>query len=364
MLRIFIISLSLLCLCVKSASAQKNYFEYHKIIQKAENYLIDSAFNKAVKTYKKAYQKFDKTFVRDDINAMVCALIENDYESALFFDKRRILKNTPLPPLMEEAWKKYQESDIYLRAGKEMDSLKQYGEKLRQNSRLTFLYDSLAEKDQAVRKNPNYINGKDTTILITDSLNLIETAKLLSEKGYPTDIERGKQQSSDIILRHNTMYSQGTLLPLVLEEVKKGNYGIYEYTFHYDTWYMHWQSPKSDDREVKFTHFLTGTFYGGVWAIVNDKLYQQKHSREDTKRINANRKALGLETLEQAYRTQYFSTRDKRFLFKNVISVYGHGNIEGTRVELFFRNILPKHFELVPLYKVGRKFIEDKNLTE
>jgi hypothetical protein len=346
-----------------AVAQKKDYFHYNKQVQKAENYIVDSSYSKALKVYKKLYKKYDKTFVRDDINAMVCALLVNDYASALFFDKRRIVKNTPLPPLMETEWKKYQTSEVYLQAIKELDSLKLYGEQVRKDNRLVFLYDSLAKKDQEVRQKPNYINGKDTTILITDSLNVIFTINLLKDKGYPSDVMWGKTQPFDIVLRHNTQYLNGTLLPFIYEEVKKGNYDVYQYCQHYDEWFRHYQAPKTDDREQKFTHFLTATYFTGAWGIVDKKLYRLKHNKVEEKKINRNRKMLGLATLQQAYNKQLFFTKDKRFMFKYIVAVSGHGSPQG-RVGKYFENILPKYFELVPLHLIGTSFIEENKLIK
>ncbi len=351
----------LLLLLAFTTQAQNNYFTYNKLIQKAESHIMDSAYKKAIKAYKKVYQQYDKTFVRDDINAMVCALIIKDYESAVFFDKKRIIKNTPLPELMTADWQTYQQSSAYLAAKKELDSLQHYGEQLRKNSRLAFLYDSLATQDQVVRKQPNYINGKDTTILITDSLNLIASANLLKNQGYADNILWGKSQPFDIILRHNTQYSKGTLLPLIYEEVKKGNYDIYQYCFHYDEWTRHNPTEKIEDREKKFTHFLTNTHFTGVWAIVHNKLYRLKLSKTQEKIVNKNRKLLGFGTLQEAYQKQIFSTQDKRFLFSNIIAAMRHGSPQG-KLGDFFAKILTTHFELVPFNLVGRAFIQDRGL--
>ena len=89
-------NLLFLLLLVLSFTAQaqgEDYVKYNKKIQKAEYCIVNSSYKKALKIYVKLYRKNVKTFVKDDVNAMTCALLLNDYENAVYFDKRRIQKN-------------------------------------------------------------------------------------------------------------------------------------------------------------------------------------------------------------------------------------------------------------------------------
>ena len=74
---------------------------------------------------------------------MTCALLLNDYENAVYFDKRRIQKNVALREGVSKELKKYYASIPYQKSKKELDSLKNYGENIRLKDNLADLYDSL-----------------------------------------------------------------------------------------------------------------------------------------------------------------------------------------------------------------------------
>jgi hypothetical protein len=55
------------------------------------------------------------------------------------------------------------------------------------------------------------------------------------------------------------------------------------------------------------------------------------------------------------------NTKDKRFLFSYIIADMGHGSPQG-KVGGFFANILPVHFELVPLTLIGTTYMQTRGL--
>jgi hypothetical protein len=182
----------------------QDYIPYYKLTQQAESAILENKHKKAIKLYKKAYNSHAKTFKIDDINALHCALLVKDYESAVFFHRRLLEKNWDTTKLFKQELENYTQSEPYKQNTPTLLNLRAMYFK-KEVSPAIYLLDDMVARDQQVRQNVKYdASGKDTTVLKMDSLLCVEMIDLFNKYGFPNEAEhKEKYIRAEVIFTHD-----------------------------------------------------------------------------------------------------------------------------------------------------------------
>jgi hypothetical protein len=355
------------------AAQEVDYLFYNKKIQQAEWYLVQGKHKKALKVYKKLYPMYDKTFVKDDINAMTCALLCRDYESAVYFDKRRIQKNVPLREKTEKLLKKYYASSAYQQAKPALAKLQAYGENIRKSNNLAHLYDSLETINE---KLSNYFEdtlAKDSLIYEQNrqqEIALYQSAvQLLKTKGYPDDLQRGTIEYDNRLLFSKQYYFHTLNIfaknidkfdkltkKALYQETVKGNidwefYISFLEIYKKETIYL---AKDYITGEQKQEADLTTAYYVGLIALFKQtkEIYTLELKGKKLRQFNRNRRKLGFGNLKESREKYIFTTNDEYFYF-HVIKHYV--------TDLPFR-LLNKEYKKIPSHLLGKKFRKENGI--
>lgn len=182
-----------------------NDFDYYKITEKAEDYILDNNFKKAKKNYNILLENIPNIFARDMHNAVRCNILSKDYKSALKWCEKLVLKGIEL---------NYFNAKIFDNLKKEMAwnaFIKKYPEhnKIYKDGLNTVLIKGiidLLDDDQTVYvknsiKRIERSELKETTDVVTEKF-----ISLISKEGFPSEEKIGLQMVNDTTINRSPDY--------------------------------------------------------------------------------------------------------------------------------------------------------------
>jgi hypothetical protein len=339
----------------------QNYIPYYEITQKAESAILGSNYKKAVKLYRKAYKKYAKTFKKDDLNALHCALLEKDYESAVYFQKRLLQKNWDTTKLFKQELVNYINSKPYQQNKEALAKLREeYLNK--ENPPTIALLNNMIERDQAVRQNIKYdSSGKSIEVLTMDSLLCLEMIDLFNKYGFPHDSEhKEKYIRATVIFTHDAHW-RGVLVPHLKEQGLKGNLHLSDYMYYSDENKV-WSKR---DSTIGFRNMFDIADYCalGNFLIYNGKLWQRKLTPSELNEVNKKRKVLGFCSIQEEHKKYFFVMNQEHFALSSVRTANLGRNIPhkaAKKLEDFLKN----YYEQVPANKLSKEFKQNRDIDD
>jgi len=304
MKKILILILSLLSV---EGYAQSNYIEYHKKARFIDSLIIDSCYKEAILSYNKLFSNYDFIFAEDCFRAIQTATYIKDTINAFqFLDKgikqgitmQRILKDSVLIDLKKyhKSWSNFEKKYCNLR--------ETYLASI--NSELRLNINKLYNLDQKYRDKHelhpwNFLWRPliwNKWKKITKSIVENELIPLIEQYGFPGEKLIGldeasfhNKQKNDainsyyafiILIHYYSIPRPSSLNSILLREIKKGNISPKQYASIID-FQAQWGKKK---------------YYKGLH-------YNEWHKSKNIKdlpKINANRIAIGLESLDEKKR--------------------------------------------------------------
>lgn len=339
----------------------QNHIPYYKLTQKAESAILENNHKKAIKLYKKAYTQYLKTFKQDDINALHCALLVKDYESAVFFHRRLLEKNWDTTKLFKQELENYTNSEPYKQNAPTLVNLRAMYLK-KEVSPAIYLLNNMVVRDQQVRHNIQYdASGKDTTVLQMDSLLCVEMIDLFNKYGFPNESEhKEKYISAEVIFTHDAHW-RGVLIPHLKRQGLRGNFHLSKYMYYSDE-HIIWSRQ---DSTIGFRNMFDIADYSAVGNLItyNGKLWQRKLTKIEAKEVNNKRKILGFGSIQEQQKKLLFQYSQENFTFWGVhIDNLGR-NLPpkpAKKLEEFLKN----YYEQVPANQLNKKFKQTLNLDD
>jgi hypothetical protein len=339
----------------------QNYIPYYEITQKAESAILGSNYKKAVKLYRKAYKKYAKTFKNDDLNALHCALLQKDYESAVYFQKRLLQKNWDSTKLFKEELENYIKSKPYQKNKEQLAQLRVEYFKKEASPAIALLNNMLA-RDQAVRQNIKYdSSGKSIEVLTMDSLLCLEMIDLMNKYGFPHDSEhKEKYIHATVIFTHDAHW-RGVLVPHLKEQGLKGNFHLRNYMYYSDMQKV-WSKR---DSTIGFRNMFDIADYCvlGNFLSYNGKLWQRRLTPSELNEVNKNRKVLGFCTIQEEQEKFFFAKKLDHFIFGG-IGVDNLGRNIPLRTAKKLDDFLKNYYEQVSPDKLTKKFKQKYDIDD
>ena len=355
------IVLILFVLILSNFAFAQNYIPYYEITQKAESAILGSDYKKAVKLYRKAYKKYAKTFKKDDLNALHCALLEKDYESAVYFQKSLLQKNWDTTKLFKLELVNYINSKPYQQNKEVLAKLRvEYLDK--ENPPTIALLNNMLERDQGVRQNIKYdSSGKSIEVLTMDSLLCLEMIDLFNKYGFPHDSEhKEKYIHATLIFTHDAHW-RGVLVPHLKEQGLKGNFHLSEYMYYADMSIV-WSRK---DSTIGFRNMFDIADYCalGNFLVYNGKLWQRKLTPSELNEVNKKRKVLGFCSIQEEQEKFFFAKKHDHFIFGG-IGVDNLGRNIPLRTAKKLDDFLKNYYEQVSPDKLTKKFKQTYDIDD
>ena len=290
-----------------SSKAQLKYIDYHTVISKAENHILEKKYKEAFQLYDSVFKIYPKRFSKDLYNASICAARSNQSDNAAEYLME--LSNYGYSPLIiNKITFKSKNSTVKWRAfkrGYKKNLKKKFKERNQNNDYLFF--EELFRRDQFFRMKKGSYSVYGDTINLIDSINMSELKQYILLNGYPTDKvlmpDFGSNSRLYIIVRHAYQNKDYTLSEMLFDEVKKGNLHPYIFAELEDKKYS---SQKIGDKYCVLTYFK-----------IEGKIIERKLNSDKIKDYNVNRASIGLESLEIYKKKQFYKFKIKiPFLFE------------------------------------------------
>lgn len=301
-----LIFLLIICFC-KESFAKKQMAEYADLINEAELLICMDKPDLAL-------QHFDRAFAvkiplgKDLLNSLICASLVND--TTLFKTyATALIKNGAFSD----------GSDFYLFFDKvdnisDKEKYKQIWRSLAQKTpvHIDTVYRSavaqLVKEDQDVRhyfirkQSGNYNTIGRDSLNVFDSLNILKLKSLFSAKGYPTEAIIGYDHSVpgnppiyEVIIRHDRAWTNRKVLDSILyQATRNGDLSPSQYGYWKDQSYWAYHDSASAYQLTPFSHYGTDAL-----TIINDTLYIYKYLGAEKEAINAARKEIYADHLDE-----------------------------------------------------------------
>ncbi len=175
---------------------QKKKSNYHKITEKAENYIVLRQYGKAKPEYDRFLDGSEYVFARDMHNAVRCAIKARDYNTAIVWCKKLVSKGVPLTYFEDKIFTTLKKKPVWMEFLTNYSSLyDQFKKGLNQN--LITGIQKLVEEDQKY-----YIKNSKGEINSLDLANKTEEIdqqfiKLIKKEGFPTEEKIGLRTDTD-----------------------------------------------------------------------------------------------------------------------------------------------------------------------
>jgi hypothetical protein len=255
-LRILITLISLLTILIFGnplSDDRQNYWKYHEQINKAENFICDEHFKKALDLYFDVFNTFDFVFLRDYKIAAQLALYLNDKENAFKiirnglaagWDLKSLRRNNYLSKLQNEPeWESIEEAYPEIR--------KNYYERIDDSTRVNV--HKMFKMDQRKAMGALLRLGDKTREKYAmkkfaphSEIQLKKLIKILDDQGYPGEQLIGNNYWMSTILSHHNSISKkyvnkdtlyNFIKPKLIEAIEKGQISPYEFAI-IDDWYI------------------------------------------------------------------------------------------------------------------------------
>ncbi|MDQ1857091.1 hypothetical protein [Chryseobacterium sp. WLY505] len=329
--------LVILCQSQTLELRDKNLIRYYKLINDAENEIINNNMLKANNLYKEAFSEFKYPHAKDLQNSMTVALKTNDLETA--YTHYQTLKCLG---------KKFNDHFI---ANNFRDSGK-YKELPCQNT-IDLNYrnslDSLVNIDQYYRRlsRGNYQTYKNE-LTKNDSIASIKLLKLIKKKGFPNEYNIGLEMKNWVyfhdfylIIWHqlaSNLYSpqRVNFSDEIIKAVNEGKIRPDIAGFLLDL-----NNNTSNYSYFKISQFITNDGKIDCCYVNKDFLAENRTevSLKKIREVNEKRKQIGLSSTEDEIRKSIFNLNNKDYVFSNnVIEGWNFNN--SNDVEKFKKNLI------------------------
>jgi hypothetical protein len=255
-LRILITLISLLTILIFGnplSDDRQDYWKYHEQINKAENFIRDEHFQKALDLYFDVFNTFDFVFLRDYKIAAQLALYLNDKENAFKiikngiaagWDLKSLRRNNYLSKLQNEPeWESIEEAYPEIR--------KNYFERIDDSTRVNvhkmFKMDQRKAMGALLRLGDKAREKYAMKKFAPHSeIQMKKLIKILDDQGYPGEQLIGNNYWMSTILSHHNSISKeyvnkdtlyNLIKPKLIEAIKKGQISPYEFAI-IDDWYI------------------------------------------------------------------------------------------------------------------------------
>ncbi len=352
-----ILSFIFICLSFVAVAQQKDYIYYNQQIQKAENYIVDLSYKKAVKVYKKLYKTYPKTFAKDDYNAFVVSILANKQILSEVFLLKLAKKGIDLDTILNRT--KHEPNFMAYYTGTKWEKIKTKYLAVYQTyltHRRQGLIDTLQNldyRDQYLRQNGGYGIYKDT-IAKVDSENYETLKAIILQNGFPTEeiistLGFLRPPYIWIILRHDGQFAKDTSIlgSILYKEVLKGNFSADYYADLEDFPYL---------RKNKKTKYNADF---GI-SICNGKAAFYNNNEENF--INKNRESLGLCTIEGQKQKALFLTKNNLFIFYITPPDLFLKGINDEKLRTKLEDRFKTKFTVIDKAKLGQSFIIKYNI--
>jgi hypothetical protein len=323
---------------------------YYYHVNKAELAIIAGNYSVALSNYDSAFSENTAPFAKDSYNAAICYTLLKKYEKCDpllrgILEKGYSIEKLKLEPSFREYFKTEFGSNLLKYAQTKPFHF---------NTKLRHSLDSLAKMDQLFRiKEGKYVVYGDTIRKI-DRSNVAFLNKIIEQYGFPGENIIGVADSSltnppyGIIIIHQTAGAKNRVFDysdIVKRAILEGEVDAKS------TIYLLSRSMEKD---------LYGTFDGGVVRFVVDSAASadSQYSTKDTEytnstwyivalsesklaKINAARKEVGLENLDEYRRKIIFSMTNKQFVLGLNSGANTYIVSKKEEVENFSKNLIP-----------------------
>ncbi|MGD9329651.1 MAG: hypothetical protein PVH48_11835 [Cyclobacteriaceae bacterium] len=255
-MRILITLISLLTILIFGnplSDDRQDYWKYHEQINKAENFIRDEHFQKALDLYFDVFNTFDFVFLRDYKIAAQLALYLNDKENAFKiikngiaagWDLKSLRRNNYLSKLQNEPeWESIEEAYPEIR--------KNYFERIDDSTRVNvhkmFKMDQRKAMGALLRLGDKAREKYAMKKFAPHSeIQMKKLIKILDDQGYPGEQLIGNNYWMSTILSHHNSISKeyvnkdtlyNLIKPKLIEAIKKGQISPYEFAI-IDDWYI------------------------------------------------------------------------------------------------------------------------------
>jgi hypothetical protein len=232
---------------------RQDYWKYHEQINKAENFIRDEHFQKALDLYFDVFNTFDFVFLRDYKIAAQLALYLNDKENAFKiikngiaagWDLKSLRRNNYLSKLQNEPeWESIEEAYPEIR--------KNYFERIDDSTRVNvhkmFKMDQRKAMGALLRLGDKAREKYAMKKFAPHSeIQMKKLIKILDDQGYPGEQLIGNNYWMSTILSHHNSISKeyvnkdtlyNLIKPKLIEAIKKGQISPYEFAI-IDDWYI------------------------------------------------------------------------------------------------------------------------------
>lgn len=178
---------------------------YFKVIETAESFIVNNQYGKAKDEYVKLLKNGNYIFARDLHNALRTAILSRDYQTALLYSEKLVLKGIPLSYFDAEIFSKLKNTVYwkgFLMRYKELNH--QYKKSTNQNliAKLAELV-AIDQKDyeKHARGELESANLFDTTVRVNDML-----LELIRQEGFPTEEKIGVKMQNDSMPKFRAEY--------------------------------------------------------------------------------------------------------------------------------------------------------------
>lgn len=288
---------------VNNVSSQ-NVKGYYKSVFRAEKYLIENNYKKAVRFYKRAFRT-GLEFQSDLSNAFKSALLAENKRSVGFFWKA--IKISPV--LVEKLT--HSPEVLNHKFNTVAEDMKQYKKTEPLQGYLERITDSILKVDQQARHICGNNLKKECIEIFkkTDSINIYFLENLLIKGNYQKiDLTDKALFNINVIALHSRRFGYTNLDSLFLEYIHLG--------YIKPIWYAHLNLYRSDFTELntKLTS-IPRLGIGDYYMFINDTVIEFKRNDSSISILNGRRKPLFIEDVELEIKLAKFAYSNP--LFKN-----------------------------------------------
>ena len=182
---------------IEKEEAEKKEITYYTYTKNAENYILGRQFGKAKEEYNLLSQNYPILFARDIHNAVRCAILSRDVETAFWWSEKLAFKGIDLSYFNSKIFNGMRKNPEWKNFSNKYDSISK-AVKANWNIQLKKELEDLLNEDQTDYGLENRKNQKvlyETTERITDKL-----IDLLKREGFPSEEKIGSLVIKDTVL--------------------------------------------------------------------------------------------------------------------------------------------------------------------
>ncbi|WP_299826070.1 hypothetical protein [uncultured Pontibacter sp.] len=289
--------------------------EYYPTINQAELSILQKDYATALTLYQAAFKAVPSPFARDYYNAAVCAMLLKDKKQSVVYLEQLATKGVSIDYLGKQPvfdslkttkqWRKFKRKYPKYR--------KQYDRQVNLDLRADL--DELYARDQYFRQAEGGLRVYGDTLRKIEKANTEQFLAWVEKYGFPGESLVGVGDTLEhlprfsIIIQRQTKARKGHDFTGVLKEaVQQGRISPQAAAY-----LLEQQAGASKYGSKAFVKVSCNTCEDKKPLRNMDRYLEEKRSAKETESINARRKKLGLETLEDYKKKVLYSMDDKRF---------------------------------------------------